>query len=70
MSQCAKFAGKQVRDCTRGAKNCLCLVEQMAELLLVIAYPRRGTDEEDMDRAQLAKMIQDNISLSTLEELK
>jgi hypothetical protein len=42
----------------------------MAELLLVIAYPRRGTDEEDMDRAQLAKMIQDNISLSTHEELK
>lgn len=69
MSQCAKYAGKQVRECTRGNKNCPCLFEQMQECLSVIAYPRRGTEEESMfaDRYDVAKYIQDNFSLKQLE---
>ena len=66
MTICAKFDGRQVRDCTRGVKNCPCLLEKMQEVLAIVGFPRRGTEEEDMDRYDLAKLVQDNFSRKEL----
>jgi len=40
---------------------------QMREILRMIAYPRRGTVEDDIDITQIAKVIQ---VIWTLEELE
>lgn len=66
MTICAKFDGRQVRECTRGLTNCPCLFEKMQEVLAIIAFPRRGTEEEDMDRFDIAKLVQDNFSRKEL----
>lgn len=66
MTICAKFDGRQVRDCTRGLQNCPCLLEKMQEVLAIIGFPRRGTEEEDMDRLEIAKLVQDNFSRKEL----
>lgn len=66
MTICAKFDGRQVRDCTRGLQNCPCLFEKMQEVLKIIGFPRRGTEEEDMDRYAMAKLIQDNFTRKEL----
>lgn len=66
MTICAKFDGRQVSDCTRGVKNCPCLLEKMQEVLAIVGFPRRGTDEEDMDRYDLAKLVQDNFTRKEL----
>ena len=41
---------------------------QMAEILRIIGYPRRGTYEEDMDIFDIANYIQANFKLSDLDE--
>lgn len=66
MTICAKFDGRQVRECTRGLTNCPCLFEKMQEALAVIGFPRRGTEEEDMDRYDMAKYVQDNFTRKEL----
>lgn len=66
MTICAKFDGRQVRDCTRGLHNRPCLFEKMQEALAVIGFPRRGTEEEDMDRYAMAKYVQDNFTRKEL----
>lgn len=66
MTICAKFDGRQVRDCTRGLQNCPCLLEKMQEVLAIIGFPRRGTEEEDMDRLEMAKLVQENFSRKEL----
>lgn len=66
MVMCAKFDGRQVGECTRGVKNCPCLLEKMQEVLAVIGFPRRGTEEEDMDLFEIAKLVQQNFSRKEL----
>lgn len=66
MTICAKFDGRQVRDCTRGLQNCPCLFEKMQEALAVIGFPRRGTEEEDMDRFAMAEYVQKNFTRKEL----
>ena len=66
MVMCAKFDGRQVRDCTRGEKNCPCLLEQMQEILSNIGFPRRGTWEEAMDGDDMAKLVRSNFSRKQL----
>lgn len=66
MTICAKFDGRQVRDCTRGEKNCPCLLEKMQEVLAAIGFPRRGTEEEGMDGQQMAEYVQQNFSRKEL----
>ena len=41
-------------------------VAKMEEILAIVGYPRHGTPEEAMNEWELAKMVQDNL---TLEEL-
>ena len=66
MTICAKFDGRQVRDCTRGIQNCPCLLEKMQEVLAVIGFPRRGTDEENMDSHDMANYVQQNFTRKEL----
>ena len=66
MTICAKFDGRQVRDCTRGIKNCPCLFEKMQEILANIGYPRRGDVWEDVDRFEMGKYVCDNFSRKEL----
>lgn len=66
MTICAKFDGRQVRDCTRGLNNCPCLLAKMQEALAAIGYPRRGTPEEDMDGQEMANYVQQNFSRKEL----
>lgn len=66
MVMCAKFDGRQVRDCTRGVKNCPCLLEKMQEVLSAIGFPKRGSWEEEMDSEDMAKYVQDNFSRKEL----
>ena len=66
MTICAKFDGRQVRDCTRGVKNCPCLLEKMQEALAAIGFPARGTDEENMDGQDMANYVQQNFSREEL----
>ena len=66
MTICAKFDGRQVRDCTRGEQNCPCLLEKMQEVLAIIGFPKRVTEEEDMDRFEMAKLVQDNFTRKEL----
>ena len=66
MTICAKFDGRQVKDCTRGLKNCPCLFEKMQEALRIIGYPRRGTEEENMGIEDIAKFIYDNFTKKEL----
>lgn len=66
MTICAKFDGRQVRDCTRGVKNCPCLFEKMQEALATIGYPKRGTPEEDMDAAEMGRYVEQNFSRKEL----
>ena len=66
MTICAKFDGRQVRDCTRGVKNCPCLLEKMQEALASIGFPARGTDEENMDGQDMANYVQQNFSREEL----
>jgi len=40
---------------------------QMAEMLRIAAYPKRGTDEESMDEFDVAEMIQANFTLEDLD---
>ena len=44
------------------------LVSRLKDLLRQIAYPRCGTDEENMDIYEAAKLIQSNFSLEELDE--
>lgn len=39
---------------------------RMAEALTVIGYPRRGTEEEQMDLDDIAKYVQANFSMADL----
>jgi len=66
MTICAKFDGRQVRDCTRGLQNCPCLFEKMQEALRVIAYPRRGTEEEDMSAEDIVRFVEQNFTRKEL----
>jgi hypothetical protein len=66
MTICAKFDGRQVRDCTRGEQNCPCLLEKMREVLQVVGYPRRGTWEETADRYELGQLVVQNFSRKEL----
>ena len=66
MTICAKFDGRQVRDCTRGINNCPCLFEQMQEALANIAYPRRGSPEEDMSAEEIVRYVEQNFSRKQL----
>jgi len=66
MTVCAKFDGRQVRDCTRGLQNCPCLLEKMQEVLRVIAYPKRGTFEEEMDLAEIVEFVNQNFTRKEL----
>ncbi len=66
MTICAKFNGRQVRDCTRGVKNCPCLFEQMQEALAMIAFPRRGSYEEQWDLIDVTNYIQANFDRKQL----
>lgn len=67
MTICARFDGRQVRECTRGIA-CICLIEQMADLLAQIAYPRRGSDDDIGNLDDAATLIQSNVSLAQLEQ--
>ncbi|GAB2959112.1 hypothetical protein GCM10027048_27950 [Hymenobacter coalescens] len=44
-------------------------INKLRALLLPIAYPRRGTNEEWMDRADFAEAIQAACELEDLEPL-
>jgi hypothetical protein len=66
MTICAKFDGRQVRDCTRGIKNCPCLLEKMQEALAMIGFPKRGTEEENLDDQDMANYVQQNFSRKEL----
>ena len=66
MTICAKFDGRQVRDCTRGVNNCPCLFEKMQEALSAIGFPARGTDEENWDIGDISKFVQQNFTRKEL----
>lgn len=66
MTICAKFDGRQVRDCTCEVQNCQCLLEKMQEALATIGYPRRGTAEEHWDESEIANYVQQNFSRKEL----
>lgn len=42
------------------------LISRLKDLLMQIGYPQRGTDEENMDIFDAAKLIQSNFTLSEL----
>ena len=42
-------------------------VERFADLLRQIAYPRFGTEEDEMDREDCAKLIQSNFTADELD---
>jgi hypothetical protein len=46
--------------------KCTCS-SRMADLLIIIGYPRRGTEEENIDIYDASNMIQKNFSLSELQ---
>ena len=66
MTICAKFDGRQVRECTRGLQNCPCLFEKMQEVLANIGYPRRGDVWEDVDRFEMGKYVNENFTRKEL----
>jgi hypothetical protein len=57
--------------CTPGALGsqyiCSDCINTMKKMLSKIAYPRRGTPEDDMDIVAAAEMIQDKFSSDQLE---
>lgn len=82
MVACAKFLGRDVKSCTRGDFNCLCKKElrmnvtesndlvkensSLKDILRQIGYPKRGTEEENMDIYEAANLIQSNFTLEQL----
>lgn len=49
------------------AKNNEILIERLKDLLRLIGYPKRGTDEENIDIYDAAKLIQDNFTVEELD---
>jgi hypothetical protein len=43
-------------------------LERMKDVLRQIGYPKRGTDEENMDIYDAASLIQSNFNIQELEE--
>lgn len=66
MTICAQFDGRQIKECTRGLQNCPCLREKMQEVLAIIGFPKRGTWEENLDRFEMAKLVQQHFSRKEL----
>ena len=72
MVACAKYLGREIDTCTRG-ESCICKKEQtlqrMADILLKIGYPCRGSEEEQFDIFDAANFIQSNFTSVELEDL-
>lgn len=67
-SVCFQQPTPEAHDLAKSAwKEALKQREQMAEVLRVAAYPRRGTDEEEMTVFEIIEMIQANFKLEDLE---
>lgn len=44
-------------------------LKQAAQMLMVIAFPRRGTEEERMDLIDISEMLQRVYTVEKLEEM-
>lgn len=62
-SDCSIHNGESAAPC-----DCEAGIGKMRELLRVIAYPRRGTNEENMDIYAASEMIQKVFSSSDLQQ--
>lgn len=57
----------ELEACRESLREHMQLIARYKDLLRQIAYPRRGTDEENMDIYEAGKLIQSNFSLEELE---
>ena len=64
MTICARYDGRRIKDCTRGLQGCLC-AQELIDICERIAYPRRGSRDEDASIQEFADEIIMNNPISS-----
>jgi hypothetical protein len=66
MTICARFDGRPIKECTRGVSGCLC-ARELIDIAERIAYPRRGSDDENATLQDFADEIRKTNPLSAFD---